>query len=122
MGCDEPSLHHPIIGVLLHKCDCGFALVRPALFLAMRAVPRGSSVLIKLVRIVFVASAASTLWGCDAQQSDPRSDSDDKRLFKDRNGNGVMEVYEDPSQPRACLLYTSPSPRDKRQSRMPSSA
>ena len=25
-------------------------------------------------------------------------------------------------QRRACLLYTSPSPRDKRQSRMPSSA
>ena len=24
--------------------------------------------------------------------------------------------------PQACLLYTSPSPRDKRQSRMPSSA
>ena len=24
--------------------------------------------------------------------------------------------------PRVCLLYTSPSPRDKRQSRMPSSA
>ena len=26
------------------------------------------------------------------------------------------------AQPGACLLYTSPSPRDKRQSRMPSSA
>ena len=26
------------------------------------------------------------------------------------------------SQPYVCLLYTSPSPRDKRQSRMPSSA
>ena len=26
------------------------------------------------------------------------------------------------SVPRSCLLYTSPSPRDKRQSRMPSSA
>ena len=25
-------------------------------------------------------------------------------------------------KPRRCLLYTSPSPRDKRQSRMPSSA
>ena len=25
-------------------------------------------------------------------------------------------------QPMGCLLYTSPSPRDKRQSRMPSSA
>ena len=26
------------------------------------------------------------------------------------------------SNPQVCLLYTSPSPRDKRQSRMPSSA
>ena len=26
------------------------------------------------------------------------------------------------SMPQDCLLYTSPSPRDKRQSRMPSSA
>ena len=26
------------------------------------------------------------------------------------------------SEPTGCLLYTSPSPRDKRQSRMPSSA
>ena len=30
--------------------------------------------------------------------------------------DGIVEVYD------ACLLYTSPSPRDKRQSRMPSSA
>ena len=33
---------------------------------------------------------------------------------------------ENPARPQAqdktCLLYTSPSPRDKRQSRMPSSA
>ena len=28
---------------------------------------------------------------------------------------GIKELYD-------CLLYTSPSPRDKRQSRMPSSA
>ena len=28
----------------------------------------------------------------------------------------------DPLRSEACLLYTSPSPRDKRQSRMPSSA
>ena len=31
-----------------------------------------------------------------------------------------IAVIEDP--PSTCLLYTSPSPRDKRQSRMPSSA
>ena len=29
---------------------------------------------------------------------------------------------EDSDQVEVCLLYTSPSPRDKRQSRMPSSA
>ena len=33
---------------------------------------------------------------------------------------GYQEIMTDPSY--ACLLYTSPSPRDKRQSRMPSSA
>ena len=32
---------------------------------------------------------------------------------------GMKQLQEDPW---ACLLYTSPSPRDKRQSRMPSSA
>ena len=31
-------------------------------------------------------------------------------------------VYSQISEVRTCLLYTSPSPRDKRQSRMPSSA
>ena len=30
--------------------------------------------------------------------------------------------YIDPESVEVCLLYTSPSPRDKRQSRMPSSA
>ena len=35
-------------------------------------------------------------------------------------GNG--EIILSSEQYKACLLYTSPSPRDKRQSRMPSSA
>ena len=39
-------------------------------------------------------------------------DSDDK----DDDDNDDHEEYQ------LCLLYTSPSPRDKRQSRMPSSA
>ena len=33
----------------------------------------------------------------------------------------ILVIDLDP-QGNACLLYTSPSPRDKRQSRMPSSA
>ena len=37
--------------------------------------------------------------------------------------NGYFYVnYIKNDSPRDCLLYTSPSPRDKRQSRMPSSA
>ena len=44
--------------------------------------------------------------------------------------NDIREIIRDPARfsssfsalLNACLLYTSPSPRDKRQSRMPSSA
>ena len=36
--------------------------------------------------------------------------------------NPVTGIYCITDQERNCLLYTSPSPRDKRQSRMPSSA
>ena len=53
--------------------------------------------------------------------------------FKDRNGDqtlhsigcaGRLIQFEETEDGRymICLLYTSPSPRDKRQSRMPSSA
>ena len=35
---------------------------------------------------------------------------------------GTAQVYYCPTGITSCLLYTSPSPRDKRQSRMPSSA
>ena len=34
----------------------------------------------------------------------------------------TAELYAIPPKENTCLLYTSPSPRDKRQSRMPSSA
>ena len=34
----------------------------------------------------------------------------------------VHDIFMICVEPEVCLLYTSPSPRDKRQSRMPSSA
>ena len=34
----------------------------------------------------------------------------------------LRKVYDQMPEPRYCLLYTSPSPRDMRRSRMPSSA
>ena len=37
------------------------------------------------------------------------------------DGNVDLQIPSG-TQPNTCLLYTSPSPRDKRQSRMPSSA
>ena len=45
----------------------------------------------------------------------------------DVNGDGLLDITTGWEQGGAivvyhCLLYTSPSPRDKRQSRMPSSA
>ena len=57
-------------------------------------------------------------------------ETDDKKYLKLANnqlreilkgaGFGILLVL--PFSPITCLLYTSPSPRDKRQSRMPSSA
>ena len=38
------------------------------------------------------------------------------------NIRGSLPCKEDKNNYKICLLYTSPSPRDKRQSRMPSSA
>ena len=46
-----------------------------------------------------------------------------KRTYKSQDEKVFCSNMECPTRPkRNCLLYTSPSPRDKRQSRMPSSA
>ena len=39
-----------------------------------------------------------------------------------KHSEGIYAVIDLNAEPKTCLLYTSPSPRDKRQSRMPSSA
>jgi len=38
------------------------------------------------------------------------------------SGGGIMATGAYPGRARTCLLYTSPSPRDRTRSRMPSSA
>ena len=55
---------------------------------------------------------------------DPRWEIPESDLIKQfETANIVIDMIEE-SQDKLtdCLLYTSPSPRDKRQSRMPSSA
>ena len=60
--------------------------------------------------------------------------SEDAKNFLNSYGNFVTKVTSDPSMNQSildegmkeidssCLLYTSPSPRDRTRSRMPSSA
>ena len=57
----------------------------------------------------------------------PKGIDNHQRKQKSRGRPGLVKVgYGGPKISRglhpSCLLYTSPSPRDKRQSRMPSSA
>ena len=47
--------------------------------------------------------------------------ADDEVTYK-RNTEAFNEVDLVPNVLRGCLLYTSPSPRDRQKSRMPSSA
>ena len=37
-------------------------------------------------------------------------------------GHEIIEINEESAKSKFCLLYTSPSPRDVEESRMPSSA
>ena len=54
----------------------------------------------------------------EESDDDQESGRELETLFK-LKGNSVHKTYLDYS---ACLLYTSPSPRDRQKSRMPSSA
>ena len=62
-----------------------------------------------------------------ADGTDPTNPCDDLGLngndvCADITNNGSSSVFYGVDCDNGCLLYTSPSPRDKRQSRMPSSA
>ena len=43
-------------------------------------------------------------------------------VFDTSDPEEFMRIFNDPATAEACLLYTSPSPRDVEESRMPSSA
>ena len=60
-------------------------------------------------------------WGCELTKGNLLNSSDIEYALQD------IEVVIDaatskPDDPKSCLLYTSPSPRDLLKSRMPSSA
>ena len=87
----------------------------------------------------FTDDGKAVLFGYDHEYSTmslTKNTSDDSLLLKDApewwrdcislddssDTIGFIYGWENNRWQRACLLYTSPSPRDKRQSRMPSSA
>ena len=58
-----------------------------------------------------------------AMSKSERKKTDDKKKRESRKGKQFVENTERAKKARkACLLYTSPSPRDLSTSRMPSSA
>ena len=65
-----------------------------------------------LVTILFLASSSIIL----------SQDLRIKNLQIESKNNGTVIQLDSNKKVNLCLLYTSPSPRDKRQSRMPSSA
>ena len=78
-----------------------------------------------LVDILSASKFSARNKGTDAENeaSDPLFDNPDYKdlLFHDRNGK--VGIFHDKFVDYlSCLLYTSPSPRDRQKSRMPSSA
>ena len=47
---------------------------------------------------------------------------ENSEFFAITNSEGFFEINDVPTSSYNCLLYTSPSPRDRTRSRMPSSA
>ena len=64
---------------------------------------------------VITSTAISTALVADASVTDLDNDGIAVAEDIDSDGDGLIEIS-------TCLLYTSPSPRDQRGSRMPSSA
>ena len=54
--------------------------------------------------------------------SERESDEDDSLKEKHISDTEITEALDELESVNACLLYTSPSPRDRQKSRMPSSA
>ena len=78
-----------------------------------------------MVRKMIMIAALVTLPILSAQPAQAQNNTEFCREYtKDVSINGRLEKAYGKAcrQPDGCLLYTSPSPRDQRGSRMPSSA
>ena len=78
----------------------------------------------KIMRSLFIATLllVSMGMGAYAQETKKTFTPEQQEMIDLSNAKWKWMSEKDVDKLDACLLYTSPSPRDKRQSRMPSSA
>ena len=69
----------------------------------------------KIFRVTTFGESHGKALGCVIDGCPPNIKIDESDIQKDLN-------RRKPGQSKYCLLYTSPSPRDRQKSRMPSSA
>ena len=67
-------------------------------------------------RIIGESVWATSCFRCHLYGSNGASSLEDEEYWSTISGKGLDELFN------SCLLYTSPSPRDRTRSRMPSSA
>ena len=72
--------------------------------------------------VTTLAPAQSTICLADYTVTQDDIDAGSVTNIASADGNPAGGILTPPTDSVTCLLYTSPSPRDKRQSRMPSSA
>ena len=84
-------------------------------------------IIINIFALVFLITNTSfadiKFWTTEVQPARMAKQEEMAKAFEAKTGIKVEVIpIEEKDLGTSCLLYTSPSPRDKRQSRMPSSA
>ena len=99
-----------ILTAIVYTLQRQFLYFPPSLYLTPQAV--GLDGFEEITLNIEAGNKVTAFW------SPPADENDKVVMFFHGNGSAVFSNHDIYS----CLLYTSPSPRDKRQSRMPSSA
>ena len=84
---------------------------------------RISRLLLLCAMTVFMVSPTTSLWAQDTADTPAATASAGEDAYTgDADLAATAAAKDEDGNPKVCLLYTSPSPRDQRGSRMPSSA
>ena len=103
-------------------CDVSFISLKKVILPCLNFLKK-NSVIIVLIKPQFESKKNETKKGVITNpEIHSRICDEIKNWFVHECNCEILNITESPIKGPNCLLYTSPSPRDKRQSRMPSSA